>query len=75
MNRWKEVAKFFCGFEAFHALLHGYLWTSGTAFTALGFTTTATWDAIGTTLNGGIAVALGVYGWRSPKPAGSKRTR
>lgn len=72
MVRWKEVAKFFCGFEAFHALFHAYLWTSATAFTALGFTTTPAWNAMGTFLHLAIAVALGVYGWRFPRLAGRR---
>lgn len=69
MIRWKEVAKFFSGFEAFHALFHAYLWLSGTAFTALGFTTSPAWNAMGTLLHGAIAVALGIYGWRVSKRA------
>lgn len=38
MNRPKEIAKFFCGFEAFHAIFHAYLWFSGTEFSAFGVT-------------------------------------
>lgn len=60
----QEIAKFFCGFEAFHAIFHAYLWLSGTPFTAFGITATPVSNAAGTVLNGVIAVALGVYGWQ-----------
>lgn len=63
-NRKKEVAKFFAGFEAFHTLFHGYLLLSGTTFTAFGMTATPGWNLGGVILNGALAVALGVYGWR-----------
>lgn len=74
MNRWKEIAKFASGFEAFHALFHGYLWLTGTVFTAFGVTATPLWNAIGTLLNGGIAIALAVYGWPARKPGGRSAT-
>jgi hypothetical protein len=61
----KEIAKFFCGFEAFHSVFHAYLWLSGTAFAAFGVTATPTWNIMGATLNGGIALALGIYAWRA----------
>ena len=67
-DRKREVAKFLCGFEAFHTLLHGYLWLSGTAFTAFGITATRRWNLAGIVLNGAIAPALGRYGWRAPQP-------
>lgn len=63
-RRSKEVAKFFCGFEAFHTLFHAYLWLSGTAFTEFGITATHTWNVAGVAVNGAIALILGVYGWR-----------
>jgi hypothetical protein len=67
-NRKKEVAKFFCGFEAFHTLFHAYLWMSDTAFTAFGVTATPTRNVAGTILNGGIALVLGLYRWRAAEP-------
>ena len=69
MNR-KEIAKFFCGFEAFHSVFHAYLWLSSTAFTAFGVTATPTHNVIGVVLNGGIALILGLYGWEAwgPRP-------
>lgn len=67
-KRKKEVAKFFCGFETFHALFHAYLWMSGTAFTAFGIAATPAWNMAGTIFNGGIAVVLGLYGWRATAP-------
>ena len=63
MNLRKEIAKFFCGFEAFHAIFHAYLWFSGTEFTAFGVTATTAWNIVGVVLNGTIAVVLGFYGW------------
>ena len=60
----KEIAKFFSGFEAFHTLFHAYLWVSGTTLTVFGITPTRTWNIAGVILNGGIALALGIYAWR-----------
>lgn len=64
MSRPKEIAKFFCGFEAFHTVFHAYLWLSGTAFTAFGVTATPTWNVAGVVVNGAIALVLGLYAWR-----------
>ncbi|RIK63132.1 MAG: hypothetical protein DCC65_16395 [Planctomycetota bacterium] len=64
MNRKREIAKFFCGFETYHAVVHGYLWLSGTPFSAFGITFTPAWNAAGVIINGAIAVALGLYAWR-----------
>ncbi|WP_068878918.1 MULTISPECIES: hypothetical protein [unclassified Phenylobacterium] len=60
---WKEIAKFFSGFEAFHAAFHAYLWTSGTAITLFGLTFTPAWHMAGGPLNALIALALGYYAW------------
>ncbi|GMU25023.1 MAG: hypothetical protein AMXMBFR13_50940 [Phycisphaerae bacterium] len=62
-NRKREVAKFFCGFEVFHTLFHGYLWLSGTTFTAFGITATHTWNVASVVVHGAIAVVLGFYAW------------
>ncbi|MCK6458063.1 MAG: hypothetical protein L6Q92_16235 [Phycisphaerae bacterium] len=70
MNRWKEVAKFVCGFEAFHAISHASIWLSGTTLAVFGMTIPANWNALGTVLNGAIAILLGVYAW---KPATAAR--
>lgn len=64
MHTWKEVAKFACGFEAFHAILHGSLWLSGTTLTIFGMTVPAGWNTAGTFVNAVLAVLLGVYAWR-----------
>ena len=40
--RLKEVAKFVCGVEAYHAVVHAYLWFSGTSLPVFGITTTPT---------------------------------
>ena len=66
MNRWKEIAKFFCGVEAFHTFTHTYFWFSGITLPVFGITETPTvhmWGAIG---NAVIALLLGVYAWRHP---------
>lgn len=65
-NRKKEIAKFFAGFEAFHAVVHAYLWLSGTTLTVLGIATTPTLNAISTVVNTIIALLLGIYAWRIP---------
>lgn len=64
MTRSKEVAKFFCGFETFHALVHGYLWVSGTGLTVFGIDMTANWNLAGLVLNATVALALGGWAWR-----------
>ena len=71
-NRKKEIAKFFSGFEAFHTLFHAYLRLSGATFTAFGITAGPRWNAMGTALNGAIALVLGLYGWRVGTPAAHK---
>lgn len=63
-NRKKEIAKFFCGFEAFHTFAHGYFWFSGTTLTVFGITATPTWNMVGVIVNGVIALVLGIYAWR-----------
>ena len=65
MTRSREIAKFFCGFEAFHALAHGYLWASGTDLTVMGIGMEASWNLFGLFLHAAIAVALGVSAWRN----------
>jgi uncharacterized membrane protein HdeD (DUF308 family) len=69
MLKRKEAAKFLCGFEAFHALVHVYLLLSGTAMTLFGVTTTPTLNMISIVLNGVIAIVLGVYAWKRPTPS------
>ena len=56
----KEVAKFMCGVEAFHAFIHAYFWYTGKTLNAFGVTETPTWhkrSAIGNAL---VSIALGV---------------
>lgn len=65
LNRKKEIAKFFSGFEAFHTIFHGYLLVSGTEFSAFGVAATLGWNLMGIILNGTIAIALGIYAWKS----------
>ncbi len=63
MNR-KELAKFAAGAEAFHALVHGVLWASGTKLNVFGIKPGRTWNMAGTVLNGTAALILGLYAWR-----------
>lgn len=63
-NRKKEIAKFACGFEAFHALAHAVLWLSGTTVTVLGFAMNPNWHVVSLIVNGVITVLLGIYAWR-----------
>lgn len=64
MTNWKkEVAKFFCGGEAFHAVTHAYLLVSGTQLTVLGITTTPTLNAFSVVIAAAITIMLGVYAW------------
>lgn len=70
MTRSKEIAKFFCGFESFHALVHGYLWSTGTSLTVLGIHVTVGWNFIGLFLNAAIALGLGLWTWRAQRRPG-----
>ncbi|MBY0307276.1 MAG: hypothetical protein K2Q09_00900 [Phycisphaerales bacterium] len=65
MSKGKEIAKFLCGSMTFDAVLHGYLWLSGTPLKVLGVTLTPALNATMTLLSAGVAGALGVYGWRA----------
>jgi len=63
MSRLKEIAKFACGAEAFHAFVHAYFWFSDTTLTVFGITQTPTLNLAGAIVNAIIAIALGVYAW------------
>ena len=62
MNR-KEIAKFACGAEAFHAVAHATLWLSGTTLTVFGIRITPTWHRTSAIINAAISMALGTYAW------------
>lgn len=68
MRRLREVAKFACGWEAFHAVLHAYLWYSGSTITILGFTGTPTVNLVAAPLAAGVSVLLGLFGWGGSTP-------
>ena len=68
----REIAKFVCGAEAFHALCHGYLWHSGTTLSVFGITETPTRHMVFALVNAMIAIALGIYAWR---PGGRRKPR
>lgn len=61
----KEIAKFACGFETFHALVHAYFWLSGTVIMVFGIEFTAGWNIAGLLVNGLLVVWFGTYAWRS----------
>jgi hypothetical protein len=63
----KEIAKFACGAEAFHALVHAVLWLSGTTLIVFGWKETPSVHLWGALVNATIAVALGVFAWRRGK--------
>ena len=67
-NHKKEIAKFFCGAEAFHAFAHSYFWFSGTSLKVFGITQTPALNVAGAALNALIAIFLGIYTWRTPAP-------
>jgi len=69
MNRLREVAKFACGVEAFHAFTHAYFWYTGTTLTVFGITETPPVHAAGAVVNAAVAIAIGLYAWR---PVGSR---
>lgn len=64
MNTLREVAKFACGAEAFHAFFHAILWASGTTLTVFDISATPTWNIFGAVVNAIIAMALGFFAWR-----------
>ena len=63
MSRMKEIAKFVCGVEAFHAFVHGYFWFSDTTLMVLGITQTPTINFVGAVVNAAISLILGIYAW------------
>lgn len=63
-NRKREIAKFACGFEAFHAIAHALLWLSGTTVTFFGSGMSPNWHVVSVVVNAVIAVLSGVYAWR-----------
>lgn len=64
MSRLKEIAKFACGAEAFHAFVHAGLWLSGTTLVVFGFKETPAVHLVGAIVNGIISLLLGLYAWR-----------
>lgn len=66
MSRLKEIAKFACGAEAWHAFTHAVLWFSGTTVPVLGITETPTVHMWGAIVNAVIALLLGLYAWGQP---------
>lgn len=73
-NRKKEIAKFLCGAEAFHAVVHAALLLSGTTITVFGIVLLPTWNIVPLTVTVLLTLALGSYGWgiyRRRRKAGS----
>jgi len=60
----KEIAKFLCGAEAFHALGRTYFWLSERTVVVLGITQTSKWHGMSAAVNAIIAIVLGIYAWR-----------
>lgn len=71
MSRLKEIAKFACGAETFHAFVHGYFWLTGATVKLFGIVETPSLHMWGAIANAAIAVVLGVYAWgRRGHPSG-----
>lgn len=64
----KEIAKFLCGVEAFHASFHAYLWAWDSAFVVFGIGVSSTINFLNLFVNGAIALLLGFYAWGAPRP-------
>ena len=62
-DRKREIAKFFCGAEAFHAFAHGILLVSGTKITIFGISFSSIWSVVSLAINLLIALALASYAW------------
>lgn len=79
MSILKEIAKFACGAEAWHAFVHAYLWSSETTLTVFGITETPTIHWWGAIVNAAISLALGLYAWRPfgirPAPMGTDQEK
>lgn len=71
MSGLKEVAKFACGWEAFHAVLHAYFWCSGLTVTLLGFTATPTVSLVAAPTAALVSVLLGLFAWGRLPPGGN----
>lgn len=65
MSTKREAAKFFAGFETFHALFHGYLTLTQTPFGVFGWVIPLWLSLIGFVVNAAIALLLGAYAWRT----------
>lgn len=74
-DRKREIAKFFCGFEAFHAIANGYYWVTGMSLPFMGISFSGAWMVAGFFVHSAIAIVLGLYGWRTmgPRPSGGER--
>lgn len=68
MRRLKEMAKFACGWEAFHAVFHAYFWVSGFSLTLFGFTATPTVSLFAAALAAVNSALLGLYAWGGSTP-------
>lgn len=60
MARLREVAKFACGVEAFHAFIHAVFWLSDNTLTVFGITVTPSWNLVAMIANFLISLALGI---------------
>lgn len=62
-HRKREIAKFACGAESFHAFVHAFLLFTGTTITLFGISFGPVWNVVSLTLNTLIALALASYAW------------
>ncbi len=72
MNRHREIAKFACGAEAFHALVHAYFWSSGKTLRAFGVKESPQWHLAAAVGNGLASLALGLYAWGASQDDGTR---
>ena len=63
ISRKREIAKFACGAEAFHAFAHLVLLMSGTHLSVLGVSLGPIWNVVSITVNTLVALALASYAW------------
>lgn len=63
MSRRREIAKFACGAEAFHAVVHAYFWFSGTTLRAFGIRQNPKWHRASAIGNGVVSLILGMHAW------------
>jgi hypothetical protein len=68
MSRKREIAKFACGAQTFHALTHAMFWAMGKPVTIAGIRMTPEANGLAAIVNAATAIGLGLYAWPRAVP-------